>query len=318
MRQVILLAILLFAVAGTYFFTLYLPLDRPKDQPGFAAAQKNEKSKFWHDQILTHGPEKTYEELKQKHRTSHFSIQHLSSHLFGEELYETIGEEGVSVCDDTYAFGCFHGFFSAAVRDQGEKIISALDAVCRKHGSLGWITACQHGLGHGIIEYTGRQRLLDALGICQKVKQENPFYGCSSGIFMEYNMPVEIGPEKAAMKFRDLNPNKPYEPCDTLTEPFFRKSCYYELAHWWDKVYEKNYQKIGKLCMNIQDLQEREACAIGMGNVAAPSSDYNAEDTAKKCRVLPDNYYTLCIREASQNLKAHPTTRDQAPLLDKF
>ena len=317
MKLLLFPVVLLFLIIGASFFIpVFSP--RPSTAVGNAGLASREKLNFWGNQIRSRGPEAAYQGLKNTYATAHFSTQHLASHIFGEELYETAGEDGVAVCDDVYAFGCFHGFFSAAVRDQGEKIISKLDAVCRKRESLGWITACQHGLGHGIIEYTGSKRLLDALGMCSKVQQENPFYGCSSGIFMEYNMPVEIGSEKAVMKFRDLDQHSPYFPCDTLSDPFFKKSCYYELAHWWDKVYEKNYQKIGELCMSIKDSQDREACAIGMGNVAAPSSNYDAVSTAKKCRVLLESYYALCISEAAQNFKSRPGAGDLVPPLDKF
>lgn len=272
-----------------------------------------EESLKWTNAIRESGAAQAYNNFKQAFAYDHFGTQHSAAHIFGEILFDEEGIEGLSYCDSTFAFGCFHSFFSKALHVLGEGVIGDMDSTCiLKYGEFG--TGCQHGIGHGILQYTGHKNLVEALELCRFTTQKVPTFGCTSGVFMEYNVPlINYGEDQAFVtRSRVLNPDKPYEPCPGL--PYkFKESCYYEMGQWWDKVYDANYEKIGELCENILDQEFRESCYLGVGNVVAPTNLYDVAKTKKDCSLMPRDTGRLnCRSGASWSFFANPDYRDLA------
>lgn len=268
------------------------PLHPPEDQANLIIPQERKR---WSERIRQVGADQAYQEFKTTYAQRHFGIQHALSHLFGELIYEKEGIHGVAVCDSTFSFGCYHSFFGRAIAEGGTKTLSVLNAACEgKFGSRG--TGCQHGIGHGILEYMGHQHLQNALDACTVIQQEQQLFGCTSGVFMEYNVPIIITATTSFVRFREFNVETPYVPCPVLPERF-RSSCYHELGQWWDKFI--SYNKIGMLCGAVTNTQEQEACFRGVGNVAAPSSQYDVGETIKKCNEMPPTQARIFCREAA-------------------
>ncbi|MDP2735120.1 MAG: hypothetical protein Q8P12_02850 [bacterium] len=284
----------------------------PRGDAGLDPAKERE---HWTGLIDTKGAAAAYEDFKETFADSHFSLQHLNAHLFGELLYRKLGIEGIAVCDATFAFGCYHSFFGQALAEHGMAAVEQLDRACiDKFGEYG--TGCQHGIGHGLLEYFGHRQLIAALEGCTFTTQVQKLFGCTSGVFMEYNVPIIITPEFARTEVRELDGEGPYAPCATIVPEGFRESCYYEMAQWWDKVYLGDYAKIGELCQGIALLKEQEPCYLGTGNVAAPSSDYDVASTIEKCEAMPTSEGEfLCRAGASWSFFAVPERRELAPLL---
>lgn len=266
---------------------------------------------LWKSRISQVGTNQAYQEFKNKYSKQNFGIQHYAAHVFGPLIYDRDGVKGVAVCDQTFAFGCYHSFFGRAISEKGLSIIPDLDRAClSKFGPLG--TGCQHGLGHGLMEYFGRDQLLEALQACRLTTQLNPLFGCTSGVFMEYNVPIIIGTDNTYTEFRKLNPTDPYEPCDKIPSNF-QKSCYYEMGQWWDKVYQGDYSKLGQLCQSVANSDYRDSCYFGVGNVSAPSSNYEILATISKCQQMPDPKSQITCRSgASWSFYAEPTRRSLA------
>jgi len=267
----------------------------------------------WSRRMDEVGAEQAYEEYKELYAPYDFGAQHTVAHIVGELLYEKKGIQGLSVCDATFAFGCYHSFFGKALADQGTEITQDLDEVCiQKFGPLG--TGCQHGIGHGILEYMGHNKLAAALEACKMTTQIKNLFGCTSGVFMEYNFPVIFSPDKTFTETRELNKANPYEPCSTIAPERFRKSCYYEISQWWERVLYEDYEKMGKLCQEILNREHMESCYLGIGNIAAPSSKYNVTETIKKCKKMPDiDTQLLCRAGASWSFFADPKERSKSP-----
>jgi len=272
--------------------------------------------KKWRETMKELGPARAYENFKQTFAYDHFGTQHSAAHIFGEVLFDETGIDGLVFCDSTFAFGCFHSFFGKALYVLGEDVVEDMDKVCvEKYGELG--TGCQHGIGHGLLQYAGYNNLEEALDLCSHTTQKIPIFGCTSGVFMEYNVPlIDLGKgETYVTRTRELNENNPYEPCDTLPEKF-RDSCYYEMAQWWDKVFFVDYKKIGELCDNIPDQEYVSSCYLGIGNVVAPTHNYDVELTKSKCELMPnDKAELICLSGASWSFFANPDYRNLAPRL---
>ena len=262
----------------------------------------------WRERIREIGADQAYGEFKVAHGSMVFGRRHTLAHLWGEVLFQESGLEGVAVCDSAFEFGCYHGFFTAAVGSKGIGILPELDRACRSEALP---SACQHGIGHGILEYFGHDKLLTALESCAAVPQLEPVAGCTAGVFMEYNLPITVTPGvDARMQFREVDEQKPYAPCPDLPSKF-RQSCYHELVQLWDRYYD--YQKIGEFCNALQETIERNACFQGAGNIADPSSQYDVAAAIRKCLEMPgDDNQTICRIASSWSFWAQERYRHLA------
>lgn len=236
----------------------------------------------WRDRIAAAGPEAAYAEFKAAYAERHFSDQHIAIHVMGGLLYETMGITGLAVCDDTFAFGCYHSFFASAIGRGGTGIVADLDRECV--GRLGrGETGCQHGIGHGLVEHLGSSHLAEALELCGTTTTIHYLLGCTSGVFMEYNTPIVIG-ATASQTLRELDRDAPTAPCPSLAERF-RPSCYFELAPWWKNYF--SYEDMGRLCAELAVTAEREACFLGIGYIIVPFNEYRTVPSLADCGRMP-------------------------------
>jgi uncharacterized membrane protein len=256
--------------------------------------------------------EQVYAELNTEYAARPFAVQHMIAHIFGELLYEKKGVSGIVACNANFAFGCYHSFFMRAIGENGLQALESLDKECANKFGLR-DPGCQHGIGHGILEYMGHYKLRDALNACALIQKKPSLSGCTSGVFMEYNVPIILTATSSFTQLRPFDIRDPYQPCPSLL-PEFQLSCYHELSQWWDKFVD--YRMIGKFCHAISPGENRESCFRGAGKVAAPSSFYDVLETKEKCAAMPDvTGIAQCSESASWSFFAEPRARDKAPLL---
>ena len=262
---------------------------------------------FWSKTINEIGGEKTYKEFKDKYKNENFGTQHLMAHVVGTFLYQKEGIKGQAICDSTFSFGCYHSFFSQALADKGPSIINDLDKACLdKFGTFG--SGCQHGIGHGVMEYYGPKRLIEALISCKSTTANTPLSGCASGVFMEYNVPIIITDVDAVSTARPLDIKNPYMPCTSVPENF-KEACYYSLSQWWNQTsfYMDKWGAQGLLCKNIPDSLYMDTCYLGIGNVVAPDSMYEPKKAVAMCKEMPDlQSIIFCQAGASWSFAANP------------
>lgn len=243
------------------------------------------------------GGSAAYTQLKKDYKSRPFDEQHNAAHLFGESLYEHEGVGGVSVCDPELNFGCYHGFLSAVIAHEGTEVISRLDDVCA-HTSAP--STCQHGIGHGILEYYGHTNLVKALEACRLTNQPDPIAGCTGGVFMEYNVPLTVDERGSfAVAARPLTEDGPYAPCEEMPSEF-RTSCFHELPQWWGMVYEQDTQTAAMLCGDLPEGPERNACFHGLAGTIPSRADYRAEEAINLCDLMPSTAErSACLADAS-------------------
>ncbi len=293
--------------------------------PGRAASQVPEtlagptliaERNYWSERMDEVGGETAYREFKEQYADKNFGSQHLGAHIVGALLYKKAGIAGQTICDSTFSFGCYHSFFSQILADKGPSIIANLNQACLdKFGPLG--TGCQHGIGHGVMEYFGPSRLLDALNACKPTTASSEISGCTSGVFMEYNVPIIITEEDATAVSRPVDPKKPYAPCPELPQNF-QASCYYSIGQWWNQTdtYRYDWKTQGLLCKNIPNPSHMETCYLGIGNVAAPDNGFDPEKTIDSCKKMPDSKGIItCQAGASWSFAANP---EYEPLAKKM
>lgn len=273
-----------------------------------------EERTYFKDRIEAIGTKAAYEEFKRENEGMTYTRQHALAHLFGELVYEKEGIGGVAVCDGAFGFGCFHSFFGKAIQDRGVSIVKELDEACiQTYGPRG--TGCSHGLGHGVLAYTGEEDLLHALEICNTLAFKGPIGGCSSGVFMEYNFRTMQGEENNS---RPLDVSLKNEPCSTL--PIFRVSCFFEQAAWWRSSLDQTglsdrelYTTLGAWCSEIAGRLEQDACLRGIGNIIPAKADFDVDLSIRHCSFMPDRDAELaCRKGAAWGFFTDPARREQA------
>lgn len=233
---------------------------------------------------------------------------HIQAHIFGEALYEAVGLPGIDVCDTSFRFGCYHSFFAEAISASGIGILPKLDDACRNtYGKND--TRCQHGIGHGLLVYTGYDHLLDALGLCATLDSQQPTGGCFGGAFMEYNFHTMEQMEGSDYT-RDMTDDK-FAPCDSLPGAY-RPGCYTEQVHWWRIIYKDDFTYIGTLCSTLgKDLDSYKACFRSIGDHATELALFDTSKVIAACNLMPSQAGTqLCYEGSSWLMLGSPDKKD--------
>ncbi len=206
---------------------------------------------------------------------------HLLGHAIGDILYKQEGLKGIEICTNDFRNACSHTIVVGLFMDKGEGALPEIADVCRlAPGGPGAYTMCFHGLGHGILAYTGYD-VPKAVGLCNKTG--TPQYRgreaaeCIGGIVME-----TIGGgfhdkalwEKQRQKY--LKKENPLSLCSADFMPKDAKSmCYLYLTPYLFeavggslfRLTDDDLKKAFKLCGAI-DLSENpnlDACYGGFG-----------------------------------------------------
>ncbi len=261
--------------------------------------------------IQTKGATKTYNSIKQILMSEDSARQHSVAHMFGTLLYKNDGLQGIVVCDSNFGFGCFHSFFAAAILDKGHDIVSELDKMCvSSFGLMG--LGCPHGIGHGLGEFFGPEKVSEQLSICEGLAWKGRFMGCRSGVFMEYNIPVATEGDTMSVNVRPFDPSNPYGICSSVSVQF-QPACFLELTGWWEQVLEKDYVRIGELCQKVAVGHNQESCFLGVGYAVVQSHGYDIKNTIDICAVMPDEpSELLCRAGASWSFFSNPQYRAHA------
>lgn len=239
----------------------------------------------WEERIRAVGSERAYKEFIDAFANSPFEQQHSGAHVFGALLYRVEGIDGMPTCDSSFAFGCYHAFFGEFIADRGTDAIGELAESCRtKFGDAD--TGCTHGIGHGIVENLGRERLTEAIALCQKTGQKDPLYGCSSGVFMEYNHSTIITKDGIRVDVRQPTEGDVHAPCYALVSEDARASCYFEIALWWRHLFGDDFKKIGNLCTTVPEKEMRPICFKGWGTTVAENVDYTVAGAKELCGLI--------------------------------
>lgn len=264
----------------------------------------------WSSYIDKYGAKIAYKMVKKEY-LSKVDSSHTELHMFGELLYKKNGLDGISICDSSFAYACFHGFFIAAVADRGIPVITELDKACKRVASGD--VDCQHGIGHGILEYVGYKNLVKALPLCDAVESIPARSGCQSGVFMGYFFPVETSFDGVKILYvRKFDGKNAYSPC-TEIERRFTSICYISSVIYWRSLFGKDYVKIGRLCEGILDVNNKKSCYVGVGNFLPRDYPNDLKEIKNECDKMPTYQGDLwCSAGAVWEIKVNPIYRSKA------
>ncbi|MEN9561389.1 MAG: hypothetical protein RIQ56_662 [Candidatus Parcubacteria bacterium] len=239
----------------------------------------------WHIRVF--GPQVAYAYAKYAAVTQlPASERHFVAHRFGADVYAAKGLTGAGICDEAFDFGCFHGFSTQSIRTLGAGALPDLIEAC-KSSSDSTIRACEHGIGHGLMEYLGPSKLIDALYACDASAQADPLVGCTAGVFMEYNRSILFDAASTSVKTRVPVSSNLLAPCNTEVPQQYRESCYFEISLWWKDIFGSDFKRMGNLCSQATKHVEKISCWRGMGAIIAEESAYSIERARAACDTLP-------------------------------
>jgi len=265
---------------------------------------------YWMNFMEKEGAEKTYEHFLDTANDLPETKQHFASHIIGDVLYETQGIDGVTVCDSQFGFGCFHGFFSAALSRDSDAVSKLNSACVGRFGELG--TGCMHGIGHGILEYEGYDHVAEALDHCKETTQLIPILGCTSGVFMEYFTPLtETADGGLATVSRKVDTVEPFSVCSGV-RPEYKASCFFELGSWWAVSSGRNWSDLKGYCRSLPDGENKDFCFLGIGYAHSNMEKYNTDKAKAECATLPERPEAICVAGASWSMYANPEYRNRA------
>jgi len=215
---------------------------------------------LWEGKMEHVNGEELYNDFIEEYQDIQPDTQHLLTHIIGGILYDNLGLEGIIICRFDFGYGCFHELFGQAMQQAGFSVLTILNDYCLDLSGRR-IEQCQHGIGHGMLAYIGGYEyssLVEALEICKKYTSLSP-YGCTGGVFMEYNF-RDIGEET---NNRLIKEGEIQVPCSLLSQEFL-SSCYFWQVQWLLQSLpgsiEERVGTINTVCKEVQNKKAQEWC----------------------------------------------------------
>jgi hypothetical protein len=299
-QKIVLLTVCVATILTVGYMAVFSPTENNESPLRISGLELNELRVVWQERIDAIGPAEAYTEFKASISDSVVD-SHTLVHVFGEALYATQGLAGIGTCDGSFAFGCYHSFFGVAVHEHGLEVLPEFDAACRTaYGE--YYLPCQHGIGHGVLVYTGYDDLVSALDLCATIST-HPTGGCVSGVFMEYNF--HTMDDTVPSNYHRPITEDIYAPCTSLGKQY-QPACYQEQVQWWQSVFNSDFQHIGTLCAALErDSDNWRTCYYGVGNYVAADSSLQPEKITSQCALMPDQETTaLCHTGAAWLVRA--------------
>jgi len=273
-------------------------------QLDMANAQRDLKERF-----ARMGEKKAYEYFIATY-AGYGSTVHNLAHWVGEQLYKRLGLTGISVCDSSFVYGCYHGFLTAALYREGIQLLPKIESACRNVGSDPILMAgCLHGIGHGVVVNAGDytvEHLISALSNCDMLTATISKTSCYNGAFMEYNNhTMESAQERTGpTTVRPFIAASPLHPCDELPNAY-QSDCYYEQPSWWNLVLRGDFDAMGTYCGDLSDTN-KQSCARGIGRVMGTKEQPVQQDGISVCSRFSGDIKMYCIIGAvEQRISEH-------------
>lgn len=213
------------------------------------------------------GIEQAYEYLKAN--TTDPVRAHDLAHLIGSLAYEYKEQKGVALCDDDFAFGCFHGFFEALLgQNQGTALALARQS-CLSLNPGGAVASCIHGIGHGIAAW--KNDIGESLHQCDRLSSMDKIY-CHDGAFMEFYTGVMENTQKSV--------EDSWEFCLNLASPY-QMQCVRNHTFYLFSRYGENSSTPARCSELAENLRGMCIQSVGLRAAQSPEVNYNLCDSFK-------------------------------------
>lgn len=313
---------LLYGALGIVVSVVYVSVSRPDNVPVFNLQSRDgieRAGEFWKQQITKRDDAVAYTLFLRTYASSTPGDQHTAAHIFGSALFQTKGLAGLSTCDSSFSYGCFHEFLGRAIEAGGLGQVADLNQACYDAVGPTLSLTCTHGLGHGIQSHLGytEDGLVASLDECSKLPYGDPIGGCPGGVFMEYNMRTMHS--FTGMPIREPKEGDMLYPCDILPADY-AAACYYWQPQWWQQVLleerktkDEAFVALGNLCRKVPISLRRE-CFEGVGTIVATAANFDVARAVVLCNMTTPagELRAACLITAASVFAAEPSVKNSA------
>lgn len=201
---------------------------------------------------------------------------HEFAHIVGHAAYEKQGLAGVGICDESFAYGCFHGVAEEAITRQGEGAVTQIEQACTDTLDEAKRPSCYHGIGHGTATIH-KLRLQPALAACDKLQPDNRTY-CYDGVFMEH---------ATALESAGITREEPWKLCESIDERFYVACARYQPARLEQVGFD--FTAGLQTCARTDKLQLKEHCSRAYGYTAIRQAGFMPAKINSLCATASDS-----------------------------
>jgi|GEM_PF-2640412 len=202
---------------------------------------------------------------------------HELAHVLGRDIYRRLGEDGIEVCDQSFTYGCYHGFVRALFEEMHESPAIAL--VCEKAPNYG---GCLHGFGHALGSIEGD--LAPALRTCDALFEKFTF-GCWEGVFMEF-----------VKTFSPSRGSDWWQVCDSVADKY-REQCAKSLP---GRMLDATPTAVAEFCLRGATFTLQSACADAFGADVVHRAQGVVENIEQSCSLLAPSLQFYCYSSAAR------------------
>ena len=213
--------------------------------------------------------------------------------------------DGAATCWSGYYHGILERAFAGVPRDKVGAVARKLCSDPSIHKSTFIYYQCVHGLGHGLMIYSGYDLPL-ALRICDQLQTSWDQTSCTGGVFME-NISSSYGVKSPWLKDSDL-----LYPCDVVSQKH-KVYCYLMAT---SRILEKNgynWQNAAKICHSAEQ-GWIATCFQSFGRDASGQTRQNPQKIVALCKIAGD-MESQCIYGAARDMTSNYASGKQASVM---
>ncbi len=242
---------------------------------------------------------------------------HLLAHTVGDILYKQRGVNGIQICTKEFRNACSHSIVIGVLVNKGIGALAEIANACKRApGGLGAYGMCFHGLGHGVLAYTG-YNMAESVKLCERLgtseHHQIETVECVGGVMMEMMSGVHDRTAWESQKNKYLKNSDPLFPCNQNFIPAIAKAnCYnYLTPHLWEVAggdlgnpTDSDFTKAFKFCSNLvgDESVYRDACYGGFGKEFIGLAE--SRDIRKTSEMTPEQLkkiYDWCSLADNEN-----------------
>jgi len=200
------------------------------------------------------------------------SIGHAALAYYHDNAGEALAH-GQMTCNSGYYHGVIELSISGKPRSQIVPIVRKLCANPSVTKNTFLLYQCVHGLGHGLMIYSGDD-LPYSLKICDKLTTNFNQVSCTGGVFMQ-NL------DTGMISSRYVKPHNPIYPC-TIVSKKHKYYCYLQVTERILQVVGYDWTKVAAWCRKSEK-GWAAICFQSMGRDASGSTNYHPAQTLAVC-----------------------------------
>ena len=242
--------------------------------------------------VRNEDPRVALEHLREETATNDTLLRscHALVHEIGHQAYEKYGDfgEAMKYQDEVCNSGYLHGVIESRL-SESDDVFAAMKTLCGRYepGSYpGW--QCYHGLGHGVMFYTGND-LPRSLEMCDGFESALGRSNCANGVFME-----NFNTDQKLHLSEFLKESDPFYPCAEQAERH-KANCYLYAPTYYLSLEGNDYAGALNWCSGAEEGYV-SACIYGVGAQAMKENLNDPKLVEAICAGGEPEQTAMCVR----------------------